>query len=91
MTKTDLINAIFTKAGLNTKAKAEETLDAFIKCLEDALVSDKEIRINDFGTFKVIERAAREGRNPRTGEKINIPASKSIKFTPSKNLKEALK
>lgn len=90
MTKAELVNKIFVKAELGSKAKAEETLNAFTSCLEEALKSDNEVKIKDFGNFKVVERAAREGRNPATGEKINIPASKSVKFTPSKNLKDEL-
>ena len=67
MTKAELVEKIHAKAGLPTKAKAEEALD------------------------KVVERAARKGRNPRTGKEITIPASKVAKFTPGKGLKDAIK
>lgn len=90
MTKAELVEKIYVKAGLPSKAKAEEALDAMIGCLRDALVAGDTITFTGFGSFKVNTRAARKGRNPRTGEEIDIPASKVIKFTPGKPLKDAI-
>ncbi len=91
MTKAELVEKIYAKAGLPTKSMAEGALDAVVSCLRDALVEGESVTFTGFGTFKVSERAARKGRNPRTGEEIDIPASKVAKFTPGKQLKEALK
>lgn len=91
MTKAELVDKIFAKADLPTKSKAEEALDAVIDCLQEALASGETITFTGFGSFKVNERAERKGRNPRSGEEITIPACKVVKFTPGKNLKDALK
>lgn len=90
MTKAELVEKIYQKAGLPSKAKAEEALDTMIACLRDALVAGDTVTFTGFGSFKVNTRAARKGRNPRTGEEIDIPASKVIKFTPGKPLKDAI-
>lgn len=90
MTKAELAHKIQKMINLETKSRSEGILEAIIGCLQDALVAGEEVSIKGFGSFKVVERAARQGRNPRSGEKINIPASKTIKFFPSKSLKDAL-
>lgn len=90
MTKAELVDKIYAKAGLPSKSKAEEALDAVVACLRDALVAGDTITFTGFGTFKVNARAARKGRNPRTGQEIDIPASKVVKFTPGKVLKDAI-
>lgn len=90
MTKAELVEKIHAKAGLPTKAKAEEALDAVVASLREALASG-EPTFTGFGSFKVVERAARKGRTPRTGKEITIPASKVAKFTPGKGLKDAIK
>ena len=90
MTKAELVDKIYVKAGLPSKAKAEEALDAVISCLRDALVAGDSITFTGFGSFKVNERAERKGRNPRSGEPITINACKVVKFTPGKTLKDAL-
>ena len=90
MTKAELVDKIYVKAGLPTKAKAEEALDAVISCLRDALVAGESVTFTGFGSFKVNERAERKGRNPRSGEPITISACKVVKFTPGKTLKDAL-
>ena len=77
MTKADLVDKIHAKAGLGTKAATEQFLDA--------------VSFTGFGSFKVVERSERKGRNPRTGEECLIPASRVVKFTPGKALKEAVK
>lgn len=91
MTKAELVDKIYVKAALPSKAKAEEALDAVISCLRDALIEGDSVTFTGFGSFKVNTRAERKGRNPRTGEPITIPASKVVKFTPGKTLKDAIK
>ncbi len=91
MTKAQLVEKIYAKAGLPTKTLAENALDAVIASLREALANGESVTFTGFGTFKVVERAARKGRNPRTGSEITIPASKVAKFTPGKLLKESLK
>jgi DNA-binding protein HU-beta len=90
MTKAELVEKIHTKAGLATKAKAEEALEAVVTSLREALAAGESVTFTGFGSFKVMERAARKGRNPRTGEEITIPATRVAKFTPGKVLKEAV-
>lgn len=90
MTKAELVEKIHAKAGLSSRAKAEEALDAVISCLRDALASGETVTLTNFGSFKVNTRAERKGRNPRTKEEIIIPASKVVKFTPGKPLKDAV-
>lgn len=89
MNKTELITRISEKTELSKK-DAETAINAFIDIVADALVSGEKITITGFGSFEVVERAARIGRNPRTGKSIPIPKSKSPKFKPSKNLKETV-
>ena len=71
--------------------EVEATLDAFCEAVKEVLQDGGKVVIPDFGTFKMCERAARNGRNPRTGEQINISARRQVKFTASKSLSEALK
>ena len=91
MTKAELVQKIHAKAGLPTKVLAEAALEAVISTLTEALKSGETVTFTGFGSFKVTERAARKGRNPRTGKEISIPASKAVKFTPGKLLKESVK
>lgn len=90
MNKTELITAMAEKAEISKK-DAEKALTAFINVVADTLVDGDKITIIGFGTFEVVERAARTGRNPQTGETIEIAASKSPKFKASKALKGAVK
>ncbi|WP_461209384.1 HU family DNA-binding protein [Desulfocurvus sp. DL9XJH121] len=90
MTKADLVVKIAEKANI-TKANAERALNAFLETVEATLVKDKKLTLTGFGTFVVEERKARTGRNPRTGDKIKIPATKVVKFRPGKLLKDAVK
>ena len=90
MTKADLVEKIAAKANL-TKAAAERALNAFLASVEESLAKDDKLTLTGFGTFKVSERAARTGRDPRTGNAIDIPASKAVRFTPGKTLKDAVK
>ncbi|CPR20907.1 HU, DNA-binding transcriptional regulator, beta subunit (modular protein) [Candidatus Filomicrobium marinum] len=89
MSKKDLIDAIAKECDL-TKEKAGSAVDAMLSHIKSSMKKGEEVRIPDFGTFKVTKRAARDGRNPLTGETIKIKASKVAKFTPSKGLKDLL-
>ena len=91
MTKAELVESVRTKAGFPTKVQAEKVLDATIAALCASLGSGHSITLTGFGSFKVAKRAARKGRNPRTGQEIKIPASKVVKFTPGKALKNSVK
>lgn len=90
MNKTELITALAKKAEISKK-DAEKALIAFTNIVADTLVDGDKIAITGFGTFDVVERAARTGRNPQTGETIEIAASKSPKFKAGKALKNAVK
>ena len=87
MNKTELVAAMAEKTGLSKK-DAESALKAFIDTVTDELKADGKVQLVGFGTFEVSERAAREGRNPQTGETMKIEASKSPKFKAGKALKD---
>lgn len=89
MKKTELIDAIAENAELS-KAAAKKALDATLDAIQTALENGDEVALTGFGTFKVGERAARTGRNPQTGEEIEIAASKVPSFKPGKGLKDAV-
>lgn len=89
MNKKELVKAISEKLGTTQKA-ATEYLDGIVEVIMEALAEGTEVKISGFGTFSVTERAAREGRNPMTGETIQIAASKSPKFKAAKGLKDAV-
>ena len=89
MTKSDLIERLAGKAEL-TRPRAEELLDFLLNDVTEALKKGEKVNISGFGTFTVSNRKARTGRNPKTGEPIEIPASRSAKFKAGKALKEAL-
>lgn len=89
MNKNELIADVAERTGL-TKADAGKALDATLDSVTSALKKNEEIRLLGFGTFYVTRREASEGRNPRTGEKIQIKASNQPKFRPGKSLKDAL-
>jgi DNA-binding protein HU-beta len=84
-----LIANIAEKAGLSKKT-AEDAVNAFTKSVAEAMTGGDTITLIGFGTFKTSERAERKGRNPRTGEKITIPAKKVVKFQPGKGLSEKI-
>ncbi len=90
MTKTELIEKIASGAGLS-KADATRAFEAALDAVKAALKKGQKVTIVGFGTFGVTKRKARKGRNPRTGQVINIPAAKTPKFTAGKALKEAVK
>ena len=85
MTKAELIDAIASQSGL-TKADSQKALDATVKAISDLLKAGGNLQLVGFGTFSVEERAAREGRNPATGAKMQIPVKKVAKWKPSKSL-----
>jgi len=87
--KTQLIQMLADKSG-QAKKDAAAQLEGFVEVLTDLLKKGEKINITGLGIFKVADRKAREGRNPRTGEVIQIPASKKLRFTASKVLKEAV-
>ena len=87
MNKTELTAAIAEQAGISKK-DAEKALKAFTDVVADELKKGEKVQLVGFGTFEVVERAAREGRNPQTGETMKIAASKSPKFKPGKALKD---
>ncbi|XZG69509.1 HU family DNA-binding protein [Chitinibacteraceae bacterium HSL-7] len=89
MNKSELIDAIAESAGLS-KAAAGKALDATIEAVTAALKKGDEVTLVGFGSFYVAEREARTGRNPRTGETINIEAAKQPKFRAGKSLKDAV-
>jgi len=87
--KNDLVAAVADSAGL-TKADAAKAVDAVFDSISGSLKSGGEVRLVGFGTFSVVSRKATTGRNPRTGETIQIPASKQPKFKAGKGLKDAV-
>ncbi|WP_350333932.1 HU family DNA-binding protein [Coralliovum pocilloporae] len=89
MNKNELIAKVAETSELS-KAAAGQAVEATFDAIADALKSGDEVRIIGFGNFSVTERAASEGRNPRTGEPIQIPASKTPKFKAGKGLKDAV-
>ena len=89
MNKTDLIDAIATAADL-PKASAGRALDAVIESITTALKNNDQVTLVGFGTFAVKARAARTGRNPKTGESIEIKPSNQPGFKPGKALKDAM-
>ena len=87
--KNDLVTAVANSTGLS-KTDAGKAVDGVFDAITSALKSGEEVRLVGFGTFSVSSRAASEGRNPRTGQKINIPASKQPKFKAGKGLRDAV-
>ena len=87
MNKTQLIDVVATKTGLTKKA-AEAAVNAVNEAITEALKAGDKVQLIGFGTYEVRERAAREGRNPKTGETITIPAAKKPVFSASKVLKD---
>ena len=89
MSKKDLIDAVAEACEL-TKDKAGVAVEAVLNHIKATMKKGEEVRIPDFGTFKVAKRKAREGRNPATGKTIQSPAAMVAKFAPSKGLKDML-
>ena len=89
MNKNDLVAVVADKTGLS-KADSTNAVDGVFDAITDALAGGGEVRLVGFGTFSVSQRRASEGRNPRTGERIKIPASKQPKFKAGKGLKDSV-
>jgi DNA-binding protein HU-beta len=87
--RNELVDAVANESGLR-KSDASKAVEAVFNTIEGALKKGDEVRLVGFGTFSVASRAASEGRNPRTGEKIKIAASKQPKFKPGKGLRDSL-
>ena len=90
MNKAELYAALAKKTGFSKK-DTERCADALIETISEALQRGEKVQIVGFGTFEVKERAARKGRNPHTGEEIDVPASKAPVFKAGKMLKESVK
>jgi len=90
MNKAELVEAVSDKAGI-TKKQAGSVIDAITDTVKETLSKGERITLVGFGTFHVRQRKAREGRNPRTGKKLEIPAKKVPKFRAGKNLREAVR
>ncbi len=89
MTKTEFIDEVAERAGLSKK-DAGAAVDAFLTTIQDALKRGSDVNFAGFGKFSVSDRAAREGRNPATGEKIQIAASRVPKFSAGAGFKKAV-
>lgn len=89
MTKQELIAAVAENAGIK-KVEAEKAVAATFETITHALEKQEKVQLVGFGTFEVKDRAARKGRNPKTGEEITIPASKNPSFKAGKALKDAV-
>jgi len=90
MTKAELISVIAKEAGI-TKASAAKTLESYVATVAKELKKNGKLGLVGFGTFSVVKRKAREGRNPQTGATIKIPAKKVVKFKPGKELSDKVK
>lgn len=90
MTKAELVETVASKVDL-PRAVAERAVNTMFDELTEALRQGDKVNISGFGTFSVSERKARTGRNPKTGETIEIAASRAAKFKPGKTLKDSLK
>jgi DNA-binding protein HU-beta len=91
MTKKELIERLVEKEAFTTKAHAERTVNAMLEVITNALATGEKIDLYGFGKFEIVERTARTGRNPKTGEIIEIPAKNSVKFKASRTLNELIK
>lgn len=85
MNKTDLVNEVAAKAGLS-KVDSKKAVDAVLESIEQSLANEQKVQLIGFGTFAVVEKPGREGINPRTKEKIQIPTRKVVKFKPADGL-----
>jgi nucleoid DNA-binding protein len=89
MNKEELVSTIADKTGF-TKADSKRFLEAHLEAVEEALKKGDGVQLVGFGSFSIVERKATTGRNPQTGAEIKIPASKKVKFSAGKQLKEAV-
>ncbi len=89
MTKTALVDKLAKNLEISKK-KAAEAVDATLASIKESVCAGEAVTFIGFGSFKMVERTAREGRNPRTGKKLKIPAKKAVRFTAGKAFKESL-
>lgn len=90
MIKKELVAKVSNKSGL-TKKDSAAAVEAVVDTIKEALINgDEEVQIIGFGSYKLIQRAQRQGRNPQTGEAITIPTRKAVVFRPSRKLQEAV-
>lgn len=89
MNKNELIEIVASKAGVE-KSVAERNLNAITDAITESLKRGEEVKLAGFGSFDIKQTKAREGRNPKTGQAITIPAAKKARFKPSKQLKETV-
>jgi DNA-binding protein HU-beta len=89
MNKLELVNVVAAKTG-QTKRACEEMLDVVLQTIKDTVSDGDKVTLVGFGTFAMMQRSARRGRNPRTGNAINIPARKVPRFVPGKEFKEVV-
>ena len=90
MNKAELVAAVHSSGNHTSRAAAQQAVEDVLEAISTGISNDGKVQIVGFGTFSVKERAARTGRNPRTGESIEIAASKSVGFKPGKGLKDRL-
>ena len=90
LTKADMAKSLFNAIGLNKK-EAREVVDLFFQEMEECLVDGEQIRLSGFGNFNLRDKKERPGRNPRTGEKIPVPARRVVIFRPGKKLQARVK
>lgn len=89
MNKAELIDRVREKTGMPRRL-ARQAVESFVEAVKRSLKSGQDVHIVGFGTFKVLSRGPRRGRNPRTGELISVPAKKAVKFSPGKDFKERI-
>lgn len=89
MTKGELISAVVKEAGIKN-TEATQVLEAILASIIQAVAKGDDVRLTGFGTFTLVKRAARQGRNPRTGETLKIAASQAPRFKPGKEFKAAV-
>lgn len=90
MNKAELVESVAKSLGAASRAEAERAVTAVVDCIKTGIRKDKSVQLVGFGTFRVAERAARMGVNPKTGQKIKIKKSRTVKFAAGKELKGKL-
>ncbi|MBB5021183.1 integration host factor subunit beta [Desulfurispira natronophila] len=88
MTKADLVERICAKTDTVNKKQAEAVVNSLFECIIDALEDGDKVELRGFGSFKTRERGPREGRNPKTGDKVSVPSKRVPYFKPGKELRE---
>ncbi|HUO87197.1 MAG TPA: HU family DNA-binding protein [Thermoanaerobaculia bacterium] len=88
--RADIVSRVAERVEGLSRKQAAQAFDAIFETIEGLLKSGERVQITSFGSFSVADRAAREGRNPATGQRIQIPASRNAKFKPARELKESL-